>query len=150
MKFGALFTRIFDGDVTENTTLGTDSIDVLKSPTEQAVKDCTFSPRVCNINGFPGQRICVAYMAPESHELTATLYVYDETSSMWFKTDDTAVTMKHGTLTYFDVPVFADMQTGSHGTQGSLDCYLVVDAGDDPPDGTYTFCMGLDISSPGL
>lgn len=154
MRFHHKFVRV--KNVASVTTFGTDSAPTSRSDMS---KDNVFSGRLVNINGFPTQRLVVAFKGPTNAiNVTADAYIYDDLTEGWFKLNDGAVTLKPGVLAYFDPPALQEPlltkktleSEGYAGNSGSQEILLVVTPGGADPDGTYTFVMSTDVSNPGV
>lgn len=115
-----------------------------------------FSARLANINGWPIQRVCVAYKydgaGPAPLLLPVTCWVLDELSRNWYQVGGPSSLLLNQ-LVYFDHPILSDNQQVKSGTDaivrrevGSLDVALVIgNAG--AVDGKYSFAVGADVSS---
>lgn len=157
MRFQRAFTRTVNGT---GTALGADSAPSGKP--NELTGDNQFSSSLSDVNGWPIQRVCVAYKGPAAAKaLPATLYVYDDTTDSWYAMG-AAKTMQPGRLTWFDQPSLGRL--ASMANQGSTQpigpggvnvphnpgclnlCLVVAGTGADP-DGSYTFAVGMDISN---
>jgi hypothetical protein len=154
MRFQKLFSRAVAAAGT--TTLGTDTVPSGKPSAVGLAAGTDNSPylstKLKNIDGFPVQRLCVAYHGPTNAKaLSGQLWVYDDLQCMWFKSG-AAVTMQPEAISWFDQPSLQRLGAGGDGTSqdpGGLDLYLIVSAAGSDPDGTYAFSMGVDISNNG-
>ena len=165
MRFPTVFHRR-RGECPEGTTkhpeLGSDKVPS-GAPKGLKSKNGFHTSRLTNINGFPAQRIAVAFLGPKQEgsdarvplALPAALYLHEDTTDAWLRIPGVDL-LKEGTVVYFDAPCLIDSGRGrseddSH-NPGTLDVLLVVDAPENEanlPDGEYTFLMGTDVSNPG-
>lgn len=139
MRFGKKFVRRVGG-TTSDPVLGSDS----PPAGIPASGDNQFDWKVSNVHGFPIQRLVVGYAGPGgAAALVATLYVWDDLSLNWFKSE--AVTVQPGALTWFDCPTLGDSSNGT--SAGAINVALVVAAAGGDPAGLYTFSLGADLSA---
>lgn len=124
----------------------------------RAARTNVFAARLCNINGWPIQRVAVGYKYEGAGSppgtLPITFWILDELSRNWYQMPSPATVLTLNTITFFDHPALADnQQTKSSEPDaivrreiGSLDVALVIgNAG--AVDGRYLFPVGADVSS---
>ena len=88
-------------------TFGSDSVPTTTPPAGGA--DNVMSCRFWNINGWPVQRIAVAWTAGSATTaLTADMYVWEETLGHWLKCNGSSVSVPKGQIAYFDVPTISE------------------------------------------
>ena len=155
MRFPTVFRRrvgeLPDG-APEVTELGSDKVPT-GAPKGLRGTSGYHTSRLTNINGFPAQRIAVAFIGPKREmNLPAALYLHEDATDAWLRIPGTDH-LQEGTIIYFDAPCLLDSGRGrseddSH-NPGTLDVILIVGARDDAPSGEYVFLMGTDVSNPG-
>ena len=145
MKFPCVFTRSLSGGA---GNLGTDT---LPSAAPTKILDNVLYSRFSNINGWPIHRIAVLFNGP-TNITAARMFFFESTTGMWFKIGADAA-MTSGSVTFFDTvaiaeppPVGANALQGA--TDGSIMQFLQVDKPGAAADGTYTFAMAGDLSTP--
>ena len=121
-----------------------------------------YDSRILNINGWPLQRIAVAYMPPAAGSggvvLNGQVWILDDNTGFWFQCPSArSAEMKYSdvlteqAVTYYDVPAFPDYANVMQNASGSLRALLLVSvATGTPGPGDYTFLVATDISNPGL
>ena len=149
MRFPKVFDRYFGTLPDGVKRLGSDA------PPEGAPRsnvDNQLAMRLSNVNGFSVQRLCVGLVGPKHRdrkELKAFVYVHDDLTGEWFRSEPQPRTLHFGTFTYFDLPVLADNSCVGSENVGSLEVALVPFFADgDPPEGLYRFIVGADVSCP--
>jgi hypothetical protein len=156
MRFPKTFQRWVGGSQPANIPLlGSDAITLLNST--QTPLDCQFQTRLVNINGFPIQRIVVAYMPPTGvavdPPLTASLYMQcrsqDDGTIFWVAVPSLNTQLTTCGLTFFDTPCITDVQN-TELMKGSISTMLMLVVSTDPgaTDGAHTFMVGADFSNP--
>jgi len=141
VRFGKAFKRTVGG---AGTVLGSDSTPTGKPADKN--NDNQLSWKLNSINGYPVERVAVGYgCTAAGSALSATLWIYDDTSDAWYQASTATLTLNH--VTYFDQPTLSDSAGGI--TAGCLDVCLVVAAAGGDAAGTYTFTIGMDLSSDG-
>src|SRR5258706_11743603 len=102
MRFPVLFTRRIGGSGAV-PLLGSDS-----APTVSSAAIKTADNLLSHKLARPTNRVALGYRfsAGSGVDLPAAIYVWDEKSSMWFKSD--YGTLKDGEITYLQVPVLDD------------------------------------------
>lgn len=149
MRFHAKFTRRVGG-AGPVPVLGSDA-----APTVVADKadDCCMTTHFTDPNSLPCHRIAVGYGyagAGTPKPLLASLYVWDDLSELWFLISSNVI-LYPGRITFIESlgvqpPPFG---SGLAGTGGSIEAQLVVAANALDDDGTYTFVMAPDQTTPG-
>lgn len=147
-----------------NTTIGSDSA---PSPTADGTVAPTYPPvqptladdnllvvqNVSSQAGFP-QKIAVGYGwvgAGAAPAVTASLYVLEEATGLWFLVAPATTTLTAGGLVFFDALCVPDGSPGGGGVPGgvpsyalgkaSAQRYLLVPACASPTTGQFYFCM---------
>jgi hypothetical protein len=154
MRFPKTFTRTIN--VAGGIVLGSDSAPTGTPQSIVPKNNCQLSAALCNVNGFPIQRVVVGYHGPVGAlPLSAVLWCYDDETGVWYQVGS-AKLLQPEQLTWFDQPTIGAMGPRGQADQsgqaqmfnpGSLDLCLVVSAAGADPDGTYTFALGMDISN---
>jgi hypothetical protein len=154
MRFPKTFTRTVN--VVGGTVLGSDSAPTGQPQSILPPNNCQFSAALCNVNGFPIQRVVVGYHGPAGAQpLSAALWCWDDETAIWYQVGS-AKLLQPEQLTWFDQPTIGAMGPRGQADQsgqvqmfnpGSLDLCLVVSAAGGDPDGTYTFALGMDLSN---
>lgn len=117
-----------------------------------------FSSRLCNINGWPIQRVVIGYQyqgAGSAPTLNVQFWVLDELTRYWYKVAGPA-TLVPSTIAFFDHPILADnpMTQSSQPDHlirrevGALDVAILIANPGAAVDGKYIFPVGADVSSP--
>ena len=143
MHFPNTFKRRVGCSSSDLAELGSDKI-----PTDQPTKleSNQLQLRTANISGYPIQRIVVGLIGPDGPAPKASVYLYEDSTLNWFKTDDMK-SLTNQQFVYFDIPVLADNANISHKNVGSLEVCIVVEKPENAVDGVYTFVVGGDVSN---
>ena len=159
MQFPKTFRRYVGEVPAGGKELGKD-----EPPTEAPGQlDNALEVRFSNTNGWPVQRLAVAYAGPAgAPSLEAAVLVYEDELKRWFVLDTGK--LKPGAVTFFDAVALLDCPNASRSPRspGSLELALVVGLRrahemvdvphtfvETPGAGEYVFALGADISNPG-
>jgi hypothetical protein len=142
MRFHKKFVRHV-GDL-ENASADSRALGSDAPPTaaEDQQRDNVMHSAKVDLNGWPVQRIAVAFRGPSS--VMGALYVHEELTGGWYQIGDTAE-LESGRIVTFDIPSLLEEK----GVRSPIEAALVVSAKGKPALGTYTFAMAPDVSSPG-
>ena len=149
MQLPYIFPRRIGG-VGPVPVLGTDGVPVDHTYLAQ---DNVFRTKISA--GHPAQQVIISYHytgAGPAPDLLAQTYVFDGTTATWYTIDALAMSLKPGDLAFVGIPQIIDRPQVAGGpaadsTIDSLEFALVVSVAGGEPDGTYTFGLGVDISS---
>lgn len=130
---------------------------VLQGTPPNAQQDNLLDCKLSDINGWPVQRIVVAWSCTGANPvaLNGDLYFWEELTARWYKINDAALSLKPNQLFVFDTfaiatPVIntAGLPTGK-AQAGGMQVQLVVADPGAAVNGTYTFVLGPDTTTVG-
>jgi hypothetical protein len=165
MKFPTTFTRYIGTIPAGGKQLGLDSllVDGNGNPLKfVSGTDNYLASRMVSINGWPVNRICFAGKtnAVAAVAGTVTVYTYEDNLGCWLPLPSSAGTTSPaytcGTnaapsgFLYFDAMSLVDLphvQSDLSAVQPGTGAYLcIVTAGSSPPNGTYQFVLGAEMT----
>lgn len=143
------------GGTNPPATLGSDAVPTNAAPTTN--NGNVLSCKIRDINGWPVQRIAVAWWTAAANPiaLTGSLYIWDEGMARWFLLNAAPLSMPPNQVSYFDVPAISEPPSNAKAilagiaTSNSIDVMLIVTDPGAAVAGTYTFGMGPDLSNIG-
>lgn len=164
MRFPVKFTRYVGTVPTGGVALGSDTllVDSGSNPIKPTAKtDNSLSSRIVSNNGWPLERVVLAAkytggMTPPG-ALNVTMYVFEDSLNMYIPLPQSATTITPGPNTAPGNPVFfdamslidfphvtSDFQANNPGTAAFL---CIVANNGSPPNGTYEFALGAELTS---
>jgi hypothetical protein len=159
MRFPKKFERyVGEGPAKQ---LGDDVDPTTLTPAEQQdyrALDNVLTARANNINGFPVQRIAVgcAFEGTGTPDpIPLSIFIFDDLSARWYKMHhETGPSITPGEMIFVDCVSLLDFpntsQAGGMQSVGGTEVAIVPGELVDPPEGTYTFIIGADVSNPGI
>jgi hypothetical protein len=159
MRFPKSFSRR-KGGAGSVPVLGTDAAPTITPPSEVA-SDNVMTCKIRDINGWPVQRVGVCWSSPDAVTPTALnmdLYFWEDTTTHWYKINDTPLSVKPAQLFFFDTVTISeptvrskDMLSaiGASSQAGAMEVMLVVTDPGAQVNGTYNIAMGPDLTTVG-
>lgn len=111
-------------------------------------RDTALSCQLKDSDGSPTQRLVVAFSGPTAcPNIPVQIYIWDDLTETWYACGSSH-SLVSGQLAWFDIPCLGRLGT-TRQQPGSLDCLILESTPGGLVSGTYSFSIGVDVSSSG-